>query len=92
MNEDLELVAKEEEAEPKKTVKPKPSRLTLIRDTSGDGPLIDYTKDGHFSKSWIDVSKVLEETTTVNFSLSGGVKVAIGLQNKPRKSMFHQPE
>lgn len=93
VNEDLELVVKEEEAEPKKkTPKPKPSRLTLIRDTSGDGPLIDYTKDGHFSKSWIDVSKVLEETTTVNFSLSGGVKVAIGLQNKPRKSMYAHPD
>ncbi|CAG5113157.1 Oidioi.mRNA.OKI2018_I69.chr2.g7292.t1.cds [Oikopleura dioica] len=90
INDNLELVAKEEE--PQKVEKQKHSRVSLIHDTSGDGPLIDYTKDGHFSKSWIDVSKVLEETTTVNFSLSGGVKVAIGLQSKPRKSTFHHAD
>lgn len=69
------LKIKKKKPEPKK-IKTRKNGIQL----NGDGPLIDYYSNKRFSHSWMDISKSMEEASSMNFSLGAGVRLILPMK------------
>merc|ERR1719238_913784 len=52
----------------------------------GDGPLIDYCKTNRFTNSWMDITKTMDETPVMNFSLAAGIKLSLPVHSNNNHS------
>jgi len=85
-----EKVAREKKFKSKKKNREVPvDQLPILHENlTGDGPLINYTNEKRFTQSWMDVTKSLEDTTIMNFSLSAGVKLTVPAPKTTKNTIY----
>jgi hypothetical protein len=56
------------------------AKIQKERKIIGDSPLIDYCSSKRFTQSWMDVTKTMEETPSMNFTLASGMRMTVPLR------------